>query len=91
MRLMPDQRNIDDVKHSRVAAILVLALVFGDFLGRPRAHGSDPGTGTGVEHFPSGHAAAGHLLGVGKAKDAFYDRHLRLPLLVEQAIREETC
>jgi hypothetical protein len=86
---MPDQRDIDDVEHSRIAAVLVLALVFGDFLGRSRTDGPDPGTGSSIQNFPPGHATARHLLGVGEADYAFYDRHLRLLLLVEQAIGEE--
>lgn len=81
---MPDQRDIDDVQHSRVAAVLVLALVL-DFFGRPRAHGPDPWAGTGVEYFSPGHAAAGQLLGVGETEDPLHDGHLGLLLSIEQA------
>jgi hypothetical protein len=81
MRRGADQRHVDHVEQPRVRTVLVLALVLGDFLAGPRAHGPDPRAGAGRRHLAPGHAASRVLLRVGQAKDAL-DDHLRSPPLV---------
>ena len=77
LRLEFKQRNIHNIHHPGVATILILALMLGNFLAPPGAHGSDPTRYSTIRYFLAGDTPATELPRIRKANDAFNHCHIR--------------
>src|SRR5690242_11998263 len=74
-----DQRNVYDIEQARVAAILILPLVFRNLLVLPRTYGPDPADAFVSGKLDAGDAATIELPRIGKAHEALDYIHGQLP------------
>jgi len=69
------ERNLHDVKHARIAPVLILTLILRDFLMFPRAYRSNPPDPSAARDLHAGDTATVELARVGEAHETLDGRH----------------